>query len=66
MLDCSNLESAGNSEIGNIHDLKISFDFFYFGDIRSSRLKKIEFINDEDIKIHTKNSIYLFRREDKL
>lgn len=60
MLECSNLESKGQIELNNIGKLEID-SIFYFRNIKSSPILKIEFIEDL-IKITTKNTKYLFRK----
>ena len=59
MLECSNEDSKGIARIGKISNLTID-KRFYFEDLRSSPIIKIEFIEDL-IKIKTKNTEYLFR-----
>lgn len=60
MLECSNLESKGQTELNNIGKIEID-SVFYFRNIKSSPILKIEFIEDL-IKITTKNTEYLFRK----
>ena len=59
MLECSNENSKGIQELGKTGTLNID-RVFYFRDIQSSKISKIEFI-EELIKIKTLNTEYLFK-----
>lgn len=59
LISCSNKDSVGVEFVGKKDVLKIE-RCFYFGSLRSSKIKNIEF--DEDLVIIvTKNSIYKFK-----
>ena len=62
MTGCSNSQSVGMEELNNNGTLIIDENRFYFNNIRSSKLKTIEF-DDEMIIIQTLNTEYIFTKE---
>ena len=63
MTGCSNSQSVGMEELNNSGTLTIDENRFYFNNIRSSKIKTIEF-DDEMIIIQTLNTEYVFTKED--
>ena len=59
MINCSNEQSKGMSELQNIGRLDITENGFYFRNIKSSKLKSINF-EDKAIIIETLNTKYTF------
>lgn len=59
MIDIDNKESKGYSEIEMTHDFIFDGNVFYFGNIRSSRVRHIT-IDCDNVVIKTKNSTYTF------
>ena len=59
MINCSNEQSKGMSELQNIGRLDITENSFYFRDIKSSKLQSITF-GDKVIIIETLNTKYTF------
>ena len=59
MINCSNEQSKGTSELQNIGRLDITKNGFYFRNIKSSKLKSINF-EDKAIIIETLNTKYTF------
>lgn len=62
LVDVSNMESIGNRQILNTHKFDFDGNVFYFGDIRSSRVRQIT-IDDDVMIVQTKNSTYRFEKE---
>lgn len=61
MIGCSNEQSRGIEELGQVGDLHLD-KVFYFNTIRSSTVKKIEF-KEKMIIINTLNTEYTFIEE---
>ena len=65
MFKCISLNneiSRGQGIVGRTHNFNFDGYNFYFGDIRSSRVKSIT-IEDKLMTVETKNSIYKFEKE---
>lgn len=59
MISCSNKESIGYQYLWKV-DVLIIEKVFYFDNIKSSKIKNINFEND-CITIETKNTTYIFK-----
>lgn len=62
MIGCSSGSSLGMSELNNTSNLRFMNDVFYFGGIKSSKVKsKTEF--EDIVVVYTVNTIYTFKKE---
>ena len=61
LLAIDNPSSAGNDFVGTTYDFYFNGTIFVFGNLRSSKVSKIE-KDDDFMKVITKNSIYEFKR----
>ena len=62
LIKTDNPTTKGNSELNKAHNFTFDGYNFYFGSVRSSRVKSI-IIDNNKMEVATKNTTYVFKRE---
>ncbi len=66
LMKVTNTESKGNREVGNIGRFDFDGKVFFFGDIRSSRVRQITINDANEMIVQTKNSTYFFKESNNV